>query len=315
MTEIPSIEVQKILLKTEKALRRKFLQSIAFTRGQAIADDLEELIEDGRLEEAIALSGGEWEEFARQWADSYTSAAEEAALVVAAFLGMFFIDFDRERGPVSFAVRANRNRLIQGLRESQEELVRSILRQAALEGASARATARSISGSIGLTARQWEAVSSYRALLENGSKSALRRKLRDARFDREIRSAISAGRTLSASAINRMVDRYTDRLRAFRANSIAELEGLRATHQGTSALFDQVVGDGLIRSGQILRTWKTREDSDVRDSHASMEGSTAAHGVPFVSGRGNLLLFPGDPSAPVEDTIHCRCVLSTTLTE
>jgi len=31
----------------------------------------------------------------------------------------------------------------------------------------------------------------------------------------------------------------------------------------------------------------------------------------FESGAGNLLMYPGDPNAPPEDRIQCRCAVAT----
>jgi hypothetical protein len=38
-----------------------------------------------------------------------------------------------------------------------------------------------------------------------------------------------------------------------------------------------------------------------------MEGQTVKYGEKFVSGLGNELAYPGDPDAPAEDRINCRC--------
>jgi uncharacterized protein with gpF-like domain len=62
-----------------------------------------------------------------------------------------------------------------------------------------------------------------------------------------------------------------------------------------------------------VQTWNTAGDERVRESHADMEGQQVPLGQPFVSGLGNDLMYPGDPSAPAEDVINCRCVVTREL--
>ena len=38
-----------------------------------------------------------------------------------------------------------------------------------------------------------------------------------------------------------------------------------------------------------------------------MGGQLRRRGVPFRSGNGNALRYPGDPQAPASDVIQCRC--------
>lgn len=56
--------------------------------------------------------------------------------------------------------------------------------------------------------------------------------------------------------------------------------------------------------------WNTMEDDRVRDSHDETEGQVRPFGEPFETGDGNLLMFPGDPDGPPEDTENCRCFLT-----
>jgi hypothetical protein len=44
-----------------------------------------------------------------------------------------------------------------------------------------------------------------------------------------------------------------------------------------------------------------------------MDGQQQPWGKPFESGLGNALMYPGDGSAPAEDVIQCRCVLTREL--
>ena len=106
-----------------------------------------------------------------------------------------------------------------------------------------------------------------------------------------------------------MVDRYRQRWINYRAEVIARTEGLRAAHEGSEVMYEQAVGDGTLRSDQIMRTWITAKDERVRSAHARLNGQSRRYG-----GMWGPLRYPGDPQAPPEQTVQCRCVLTTRLT-
>ncbi|MFJ9416721.1 phage portal protein [Streptomyces sp. NPDC101227] len=58
----------------------------------------------------------------------------------------------------------------------------------------------------------------------------------------------------------------------------------------------------------VLRTWVTRGDTRVRPSHQKLNGTTLPAGVPYAV-DGSTLRFPGDPFAPTDLTVNCRCRL------
>jgi phage portal protein BeeE len=67
----------------------------------------------------------------------------------------------------------------------------------------------------------------------------------------------------------------------------------------------------LERGGAVTVTeWVTREDERVRHTHAKAHGQRVRPGKPFTVG-GHQCYFPGDPSLPVSERAHCRCVATT----
>ena len=59
----------------------------------------------------------------------------------------------------------------------------------------------------------------------------------------------------------------------------------------------------------MVKTWITMHDDRVREAHADVDGITVPIDEKFFVG-GVLMSHPGDPSAPPDLTINCRCVLA-----
>ena len=86
-----------------------------------------------------------------------------------------------------------------------------------------------------------------------------------------------------------------------RATMIARTETHMATVGTTKATY--------AAAGIEKNSWLTTMDGNERDWHGSIHGQIKRMDEPFVTGLGNLLMFPGDPAGPAEDVIQCRCVL------
>lgn len=106
-----------------------------------------------------------------------------------------------------------------------------------------------------------------------------------------------------------MVQRYEQRMIQYRARTIATTESQRVLHEGEEEMFEQAVKENKIRREQVLNTWRTAADEKVRTSHAPMNGQQRFMGVPFQTGAGRSIRWPGDVAAPAKETINCRCVL------
>ena len=63
-----------------------------------------------------------------------------------------------------------------------------------------------------------------------------------------------------------------------------------------------------IAMGGGTKTWVTRKDSRVRGEHVLLNGKTVDIKDGF-SVNESTLRFPGDPLAPINLTINCRCRL------
>lgn len=130
----------------------------------------------------------------------------------------------------------------------------------------------------------------------------------------EIRSAVQTAQIFSGDGEDRhlllkaaVVATFLHLLRERRGN-IADHEAQSAYNAGTYFAGEQINGADPESGKVVTKTWVSMHDSRVRTSHRELDG----HTVPFGEGfkvAGTELRFPGDPLAPPEQTIGCRCRL------
>ncbi len=90
-----------------------------------------------------------------------------------------------------------------------------------------------------------------------------------------------------------------------RAKTISTTEAQQGIQQGIEKSADVMNKAALV---VLRKTWKSQQDSRVRDSHARVNNQTKEIGEFFLVGRGRGLR-PLDKSLPVEEVIQCRCYL------
>lgn len=91
-----------------------------------------------------------------------------------------------------------------------------------------------------------------------------------------------------------------------RATRIAMTEATRAFNAGVLAAAQVLTGPDR----PLVKQWVTRRDDRVREAHADTNGQLQLLDEPFDVG-GVPMQYPGDPTAPAELTVNCRCVLRT----
>jgi hypothetical protein len=133
---------------------------------------------------------------------------------------------------------------------------------------------------------------------------------RDKRFDGIVRRAMADGKPVAQADIDRMAARYSDRLLALRAETIARTETMKALsagrHEAVAQLIENPNND--VQAQDIKVKWDSAGDGKVRPTHAAANGQTVQYGDPFIVG-GFSMLHPLDSSlgAPGEEVINCRC--------
>jgi hypothetical protein len=300
------ISIEKALDKAEPVLQRSFLAMVQTMRGALDLTEIAQLLETGQLERAFSTILQATPKLANSVNDQFIMAANTTARQLDRAIDVLTFDFNQTNEWAVQQMRSSRLRLISGFSQGQRAATRQALIEGITRGANPIEQARTFRDSIGLTARQVRAVRNYRNALETGSSDALARELRDRRFDPTVR----ADRPLTSKQVDKITERYRQRMLAHRSKVIARTEALRSVHEGKDAMFQQAIESGQLEADNLIQEWNTARDERVRGSHAAMHGQTRRYGERFVSGDGHETLHPGGFGIPSED-IQCRCTVST----
>lgn len=302
-------DLERLLSSVETSLGREWRGTVEWINEQNPVEGIAARIESG-AGVALAVEGIEdaAARFAAEVADGYLISGQKVAKWIDKQLDDKLVTFEATNIRAVDWARANRLQIGGSITYEAREVVRNVIADGVNAGLNPRAIARDIRDSIGLTDHQRQHVASYRRALEQGDfANALSRELRDGRHDKALRRALAGDDALTPAQIDKMVARYHRNYVAFRAETIARTEALRAVHQGADEAFSQAVDLGQLDGDRIEYTWLAGSAPRTRDWHSSMRGQKRARGVPFVSGHGVLLMHPGDPSAPSSEIANCRC--------
>ena len=307
------IDLEALLIEQEPRIARGFIAMIANMKREVNMAELEALIESGQMHEALALVLRSAPNVATASGVAFMAAARETAKQMGSDLDAVVIDFDVTSPNTTDAMRDMQLGLVDSFTEGQRQATQAAIVAGILAGLTPREQAQRFRDSIGLTATQQRAVDNYERALKGASRDALGNALRNKGDDAAVRAAAAAGEALPAARIERMVERYRQRMIAHRAAVIARTEALRSVNSGMDAMFEQAFASGELEREQTVQTWITAKDERVRGTHRTMHGQQRLLGEPFVSGAGNLLMRPGDSRAPISETINCRCHRTITI--
>ncbi len=302
-----------LLERSEGRVRRRYLRLVRESGQLATLEEVAALLEAGRMEQALAMLTDELgPSLSSSLEQVYAQAGLSAAEVLRSQVDTLF-DFNLANPRAVRSLQDTRLRLVREFGFEQRLASQVFLEEAFAAGLAPIEQARVLKRSIGLTQHQARIIQNYRRQLQNRSAGALTRALRDRRFDSTIARSIALDRPLTTAQIDRMVGRYTERWVQFRAQTIAKTETLAAAGAADLELWEQAVEEGVISADDVFNTWRTSGRRNVRDSHRAMNGQKRRLGVPFDSGLGSKLRFPGDPQAPAADRINCHCVVARQL--
>lgn len=313
MSAADAAELERLLRQADQIstrVRQAFLDAVSNLGDRVDVDQIKSLLQQGRVDQALRtvdaqlLSQG----FAPV-AEAITGAAVDAARSTAravTALGEMNVSFGLTNPQTVDFLRTYEMGLIRAMSSDALASVRTAIQAGVAAGRNPIDVARDIRQFIGLTDTQTRAVLNYRNALENGSRDALQRALRDKRFDASVLRAIQNETALSPDKIDKLVERYTQRYLRYRSETIARTESIRSLGAGNHQLWNQNVASGKLDADQVTKKWATVGDHKVRHAHVELNGQVVGLNERFQCSGGSLM-YPGDPSAPADLTVNCRC--------
>lgn len=300
-----------LLARQENRIRAAFAEFVRDVKSPRVLAEVAELIERGDIEGALQIVDAYATRMGAVIPRVFQEAAAAEAVVLAGELGRLAprvaIAFDPTDPAAADLMRRATLEFIREFTDTQRQAVRQAITEALLEGGGPARTARAFRDAIGLTAYQEGIVRRYRRLLERGSLEALDRELRDKRFDSTVRRAARERKPLEPAQVDRMVERYRERMLRKRSEDIAITEGTRVTAEARDEAFRQAAEASGLDLSLVDEIWNSTRDQRTRDTHRAMNRQVRPFGVAFDSPSGAKLRFPGDPQAPAAEVIRCRC--------
>lgn len=317
-------QIMKLLDGQTSKVRVAFEKAISQINSEVVLNQLIDRIEAGDVEGAIAelnLDGGPFNIFLSALTDTFTFGG----LATLSFIpkvktpdGKRILFRFNVRNPTAEQyLRLHSSNLITNILEDQRQAIRLVLEDAMARGQNPRQTALDIvgrvvagkrkGGIIGLTSEQAKWVIRYEKMLRDLDPRALNYQLRNKRYDGTFAKAMREGRKLTEKQIQRMAGDYKNKALKYRGETIARTETLKALNSGGYYAVLQQIEEGKVQRDQVLSTWHATEDSRTRFTHRVLDGHTEKFGHAFITAHGNRIRYPGDPTAPAEETVNCRC--------
>lgn len=228
-------------------------------------------------------------------------------------------------------------KLIREINEGTREGVRQFLLDGMKAGKNPKDVARQVRGVVGLTARQSQAVANYRRQLEefhlkrsagswglgnkpnkvNGTQVSIldgegantdgidTRRLRDFRYDGQLRRAMETGKPLKPEQIDKMVAAYQRKYLAYRSRTIARTEAIRATNMGVQDAWQQALDKGVVKEALVRKKWVVARDERTCTVCGPVPKMNPPKGIPhaasFKTPNGPVAIPPLHP--------NCRCTV------
>ncbi len=310
--------VTKLFRRYERFIKKEFLLYLNTLKSEGSLREFRQLLEAGNLTDAAKFADENVLSFVSVLPNIFTFIGVAEAKAIDQALPVKLkqkvtvpIKFDPTLERAMRVMLDLRNSMANDFRVDQQEALSHIISTSYGAGASIKQSLDHFKRHIGLSVAQLRSLDNYAKLISTNSIDALNRALRDRRFDRTIINAASRNVILSSAMQQRMLDRYRERLLQNRVNVIAKTSALSVLNLARHEALQQAFETTGLDESSVSRRWNTSMDGLARDSHRSMHRQVRGLNEPFVSGSGELLMFPGDPSAPATERLNCRCSVIT----
>lgn len=341
-------DIEALAEKLEPALARAVRDLIKDHVASVNLDDLEEALKQGQTWRIIDIIGDVDPVKAAAVREQLQNAvwAGGALAVQSPALREARFAFQRLNPVLISWLESYSLNLIRDIQEGTRAAVRTALVEGMRAGRGSIDQARQIKQAVGLTATQAKSVQNYRRELENYHKkrSAKRwglgnersrqsglevlrvdaktgkpvdgievRRLRDQRYDATLKRAMETGVPLKPEQIDKMVDRYQERLVQNRARTIARSESIRALNVGVAEAWRQAIEERKVSGDLVRKRWIISRDERLCPRCSAIAKAQPKRGIPLHAKFDNpkgLAPVSQPPEHP-----SCRCVLQIRLWE
>lgn len=209
--------------------------------------------------------------------------------------------------------------LIQGIQDEQVEMTRTVISEGLQNGRGSAAIAREIvgrkvgqkrvGGFLGLTSEITDSIIRGRARLLSGDPSELRKylklRLRDKRYDRQIRGAIKKGKPITGRSLDTIMEAHRSKALGYRGWVVAKNESHTALAAGRDESYRQMLENPEVE--KVTVRWQHNLSTEPRLEHLEMDGTVIEMGETF-SFPDVEMKHPHDPAGGAKHSIGCRCI-------
>lgn len=320
--------LQDLIQEWEPKLRDAFLAAVQGLRNGVDEVRLIEAISSGQIEEALAavnIEPSAYTPYVEEIRNAYRTSGEFSVSQMPPLQDVRGVKvtmrFDvRDLGAEEW-INEHSSKAIKEISDDLKQSVRDKLTKGLVDGTNPVTTARDIAGRynrktgereggiLGLTNRQRQSVENAAEELRTNPKAYLDRKLRNKSFDHYVRKSIETGEPIPEDIQKKMVNALQSRTEKKRADTVARTESMTSMHAAQREAYQQAINKGLASPDEIEREWSaTSRSKPTRESHQELDGQKVKFNEPYVSPiTGARLMYPGDPKAPAEEIINCRC--------
>lgn len=214
--------------------------------------------------------------------------------------------------------------LIQGIEADSMEVTRRVITAGLQEGQSSATIARQITGTLnritgrreggalGLTTQQADSIISGRTKLASGDPALMREylglKQRNKLFDPQIRKAITEGRAITGSQLDKIITAHQSKALKYRGEMIARNEAFTAQAAGRDEAYRQLLDRNDVVD--IEMRWQHNGALEPRLDHLAMNGTVISlrKGELFNFPDGISMKHPHDPAGGAKHIINCHCI-------
>lgn len=329
-------EIEHLTARLEPELRDAFRAAVQDWRDRVNYPELVDALEARDIDRAIRALNIEpavFNEYVTTQTNIYSSAGWITSRYIPGEQGIVF-RFDMSNPRAEARIREYGAQRVVGYTQEQIATAQRVIVEGYANGRGPKNIAVEIAGRvnpvnkrreggiIGLSDPQARYVQSVRDAMERGDYRSLFVKDRetgalkprytrmDGRDLRTIKARINSGKSLTRAEKDRIVNRYSDRLVASRAEAVARTETAQAVMMARQESYKQALEKAGLPNDAVTKEWihAGPHDKFARVQHLIMDGvSVKGLNSEFILPDGTRMQHTHDPAGGAKHSVNCRC--------